>query len=127
MIKKRGKAAKYDWHWVWVAFMLLGIVMFAAGMAGAEESRLCRDADGARHDFCFYRFHDCTDTGCKQTMVPANSDGTEKITCLAKMEAALSAVEPWLGYSPKDDSSPGDFKRARALFYETKKACWRDK
>ncbi len=44
--------------------------------------------------------------------------------CLARMEEAMKAVEPWLGYTYKDDTIPADFKKAKALFYAVKKECW---
>ncbi len=47
-----------------------------------------------------------------------------KDPCLARMEEALKAVEPWLGYTYKDDTNPADFKKAKALFYAVKNECW---
>ncbi len=48
----------------------------------------------------------------------------ERYACLARMEEALKVIEPWLGYTYKDDTSTADFKKAKALFYAVKQECW---
>ena len=49
---------------------------------------------------------------------------TQENPCLTHMEEAMRAMEPWLGYTYKDDTNPNDFKHAKELFYQVKHECW---
>lgn len=46
--------------------------------------------------------------------------------CLSKMEQAMRAIDPWIGYTYNGDTDPDDFKYAKALFYAVRRDCWKE-
>lgn len=100
--------------------LLLSILLLlAAWPVGAEESSIY--ADGVPCVLASVDMRGKVVAKCNGLHIDIFPD-----PCLARLEEAMNAVEPWIGYTYKDDTYPEKFKQAKALFYRVKTECWKN-